>query len=63
MIPILLIDKIHDAPEIGTAAVSIYAVGAVIHWVRFVNDQCAVMKPLSQVFCLKISDSTPFVAV
>ena len=53
MTPLLLTGKIHDTPETGTAVVLIRAVAAVIHWVRLVNDQCAVIKPLTQVFCLK----------
>ena len=55
---LLLTGTIHDTPETGTAAVSICAVGAVIHVYRLVHDRCAVMIPLSQVFCLKKFHST-----
>ena len=47
-----------DTPERGTAAVSISAVGAVIHVYGLVQNQCAVIKRLSQVFCPKKFHST-----
>ena len=48
-----LTGTIYDTPEQGTAAVPIRAAGAVIHVLSPIPNQCAVMKPPSQVFCPK----------